>query len=447
MSKIKFDDINKYAKKTDSFPASRALRRAISQNGIAKASQDNKSVVNSNPIFSIEVNTGKVTDQKQSGRCWIYAGLNTLRFQVSKNYNLPDGFELSQGYIFFWDKLERGNWFYNNVIKTAKKELDSRKVAFLFHEPQGDGGQWDLICSIIEKYGAVPKSAFPETYDTEHSGNFNSVYNHKLRKDGLILRELVSKKASKEALDKQISKFNNQNYRILSLSFGDPKTVDHFNFEYKDKQKNYHIENKLTPKTFYKKFVRLNLEDYVSIINAPTKDKPFHKTYTVEFLGNIVGGRSVKHLNVKLAEYKDLIIKQLKQGEPVWFGVEIGPQTDSNKGIMDLSTFASDDAYGINSSMNKGQQLSSWDSAMNHAMVITGVDLNTDNKPIRWKVENSWGEKPGHKGYFVMSDDWLDLYAYQAVINKKYLSKDLRKVQEKSTPIVLKPWDPIGTLA
>ncbi|WP_275527226.1 C1 family peptidase, partial [Oenococcus oeni] len=197
-------------------------------------------------------------------------------------------------------------------------------------------------------------------------------------------------------------------------------------FEYRDEDKKYHLEKNLTPKSFFKKFVDEDLEDYVSIINAPTSDKPYHKTYTIENLGNVVGGREVKHLNVELDEFKQLAISQLKDGQSVWFGVDMGPQVDRESGIMDLNNFAQEDAFGIDLSLTKAEQLDYADSLMTHAMVLTGVDLDEDGNPLRWKVENSWGEKAGKNGYFVMSDDWMSLYAYQVVVNKKYLSAELQ---------------------
>ncbi|KGO31796.1 hypothetical protein Q757_05000 [Oenococcus alcoholitolerans] len=206
------------------------------------------------------------------------------------------------------------------------------------------------------------------------------------------------------------------------------------------------MEKNLTPKSFFAKFIDQDLEDYVSIINAPTDDKPYGKTYTIENLGNVVGGRQVKHLNLKLDQFKQAAINQLKDGQSVWFGVDMGPQVDRQTGIMSLKNFAVSDTFGIDIDLTKAQQLDYGDSMMTHAMVLTGVDLDEQGKPLRWKVENSWGDKAGKKGYFIMSDDWMSLYAYQVVVNKKYLSEDLQKAQTQ-VPKVLDPWDPMGALA
>lgn len=443
---ISFDQIDSFAKGTSVFPAAKAIRRAVTQNGIEKATNDNQAAVEAQNVFSVEVKTGQVSDQKSSGRCWMFAALNTMRHRTSDLFNISDKFQLSQSYTFFWDKLEKANYFYNNVVKTADLPLDDRKVAYLLQTPQQDGGQWDMICAIIEKYGLVPQSVFPETYDTSHSFAFNRVFNRKLRRDAVELRELAQQKDNQAELSEKIKEFNSDNYRLLSLSFGDPASVAQFDFEYRDQDNNYHLEKNLTPKSFFAKFIDQDLEDYVSIINAPTDDKPYGKTYTIENLGNVVGGRQVKHLNLKLDQFKQAAIDQLKDGQSVWFGVDMGPQVDRQTGIMSLKNFAVSDTFGIDIDLTKAQQLDYGDSMMTHAMVLTGVDLDEQGKPLRWKVENSWGDKAGKKGYFIMSDDWMSLYAYQVVVNKKYLSEDLQKAQTQ-VPKVLDPWDPMGALA
>ncbi|EHN58985.1 C1 family peptidase [Oenococcus kitaharae] len=446
MTEISLEQIKDFDKGLKSFPAANAIHRAISSNGINKATLDPKAAIQSQPVFSVEVKTGKVANQMASGRCWMFAALNTMRHHTADLFNISDKFELSQSYTFFWDKFEKANYFYNNVVKTADLPLDDRKVSYLMATPQQDGGQWDMICAIIEKYGLVPQSVFPESYDSSHSFPLNRLFNRKLRKDAVELRSLAAQKSNQAEIDEKIKEFNSDNYRLLSLVFGDPADVAHFDFEYRDEDKNYHLEKGLTPKSFFEKFVNQNLEDYVSIINAPTADKPYNKTYTIENLGNVVGGREVKHLNVELDTFKQLAVSQLKDGQSVWFGVDMGPQVDRDSGIMDLDNFAQEDALGIDLGLSKAEQLDYGDSLMTHAMVLTGVDLDENGKPLRWKVENSWGEKAGKNGYFVMSDAWMSLYAYQVVVNKKYLSPELVQAQSAS-PKILDPWDPMGALA
>ena len=438
-------DIANYEKDLAKHPAVNVASHAAQTNGIYKASENLEIKIDLDPTFSIEIETGKPADQKQSGRCWMFSALNTMRHPLQKEYKLKD-FELSQNYTNFWDKFEKSNWFFENVISSADKPLGDRKVAFLFATPQQDGGQWDMLCGIIEKYGIVPKSVYPETANATNSSALNDTLNTLLRKDGLELRQMVNDGKSDDEIQARKNEMLNDVYRILAISLGVPPKK--FNFEYRDDDKNYHIDKDLTPKEFYKKYVDLDLENHISTINAPTEDKPFHKVFSVEYLGNIEGGRQVRHLNLPVDEMKDLIIKQLKDGEVVWFGSNVVKDSDRQAGLLDTNLYRRDQLFDTDFTMTKAQMLDSGESMMDHAMVITGVDI-VDGKPTKWKIENSWGVKPGFKGYFVMSDSWFDNFVYQAVINKKYLPEDLKKAYEegKDNPIELLPWDPMGALA
>ena len=438
-------DIANYEKDLAKHPAVNVASHAAQTNGIFKASENLETKINLDPTFSIEIETGKPADQKQSGRCWMFSALNTMRHPLQKEYKLKD-FELSQNYTNFWDKFEKSNWFFENVISSADKPLGDRKVAFLFATPQQDGGQWDMLCGIIEKYGIVPKSVYPETANATNSSALNDTLNTLLRKDGLELREMVNKGKSEDEVQARKNEMLNDVYRVLAISLGVPPKK--FTFEYRDDDKNYHIDKDLTPKEFYEKYVDLDLENHISTINAPTEDKPFHKVFSVEYLGNIEGGRQVRHLNLPIDEMKDLIIKQLKDGEVVWFGSNVVKDSDRQAGLLDTNLYRRDQLFDTDFTMTKAQMLDSGESMMDHAMVITGVDI-VDGKPTKWKIENSWGVKPGFKGYFVMSDSWFDDFVYQAVINKKYLPEDLKKAYDegKENPIELLPWDPMGALA
>lgn len=438
-------DIENYQNDLTKHPVVNVASHAAQTNGIYKASENLETKVDLDPTFSIEIETGKPADQKQSGRCWMFSALNTMRHPLQKEYKLKD-FELSQNYTNFWDKFEKSNWFFENVISSADKPLGDRKVAFLFATPQQDGGQWDMLCGIIEKYGIVPKSVYPETANATNSSALNDTLNTLLRKDGLELRQMVNDGKSDDEIQTRKNEMLNDVYRILAISLGVPPKK--FNFEYRDDDKNYHIDKNLTPKEFYEKYVDLDLENHISTINAPTADKPFHKVFSVEYLGNIEGGRQVRHLNLPVDEMKDLIIKQLKDGEVVWFGSNVVKDSDRQAGLLDTNLYRRDQLFDTDFTMTKAQMLDSGESMMDHAMVITGVDI-VDGKPTKWKIENSWGEKPGFKGYFVMSDSWFDNFVYQAVINKKYLPEDLKNAYEegKENPIELLPWDPMGALA
>ena len=309
--------------------------------------------------------------------------------------------------------------------------------------PQQDGGQWDMLVAIIQKYGIVPKSVMPETYNSSKSAEINSTLNLKLRKDAVELRELVAAGTSDDAIQERKEKMLNEVYRMLAYAFGEP--VSHFDWEYRDDKKQYHIDQNLTPQSFFEKYVGWNLDDYVSIINAPTDDKPYNHTYTIEMLGNVLGGREVKHLNVSMADFKQLAIKQLQAGQSVWFGCDVGQSSDRQKGVMATDVYSKDELFDVDLSMSKAERLDYGESLMTHAMVITGVDL-VDGQPTKWKVENSWGDKVGTKGFFVMNDAWMDEYCYQVVVNKEFLSDDLKAAQAEE-PTVLAPWDPMGALA
>ncbi|MEE8858345.1 MAG: C1 family peptidase [Leuconostoc mesenteroides] len=421
------------------------IRRAVTKNGIHSASFDQEIANINTPIFSIDLDTGKVANQKQSGRCWMFAALNTMRHDIKDRFHISDEFQLSQSYTLFWDKFEKANYFYENVLKTATEPLDSRRVAFLLTTPQQDGGQWDMIVSIIEKYGLVPQSIYPESKASSATTELNNTLNTLLRHDATVLRGLVAQQASKDKISNARNEMLANVYRLLSLTLGEPPVQ--FDFEYRDELHNFHVERQLTPQDYYQKFVSWDLDEYISVINAPTADKPFDATYNVDMLGNVVGGRDVKHLNVDINKMKASAISQLKDGQSVWFGVDMGPQVDRESGLMASGIFASDDLFNVDSTMTKAQRLDYGESLMTHAMVLTGVDLDENDQPTKWKVENSWGEKVGKKGYFTMSDDWMSEYAYQIVVKKEYLSSELVNIYDNSKPTLLSPWDPMGALA
>ena len=417
--------------------------RAVTKNGILSVSADYRSEVAMDRVFSIDIDTGKVADQKRSGRCWMFAALNTMRHSMREKLHMKDDFELSQNYTFFWDKLEKSNYFLENVLQTAELPTSDRKVAWLMQTPQQDGGQWDMLVALIQKYGVVPQTVMPETFNSSNSTEINKQLNLKLRKDAVELRELVAANKSDADIQKAKEKMLNEIYRMLAYTFGEPPAS--FDFEYRDTDNNYHRIENITPQEFFKKYVGWNLDDYVSIINAPTADKPFNHMYTVEMLGNVLGGRQVRHLNLDMQTFRKVAIEQLKHGESVWFGSDVGQESDRKKGIMDTNLYHQDELFDVDFSMSKAERLDYSESMMTHAMVLTGVDL-VDDQPTKWKVENSWGDKVGEKGFFVMSDDWMEEFCYQIVVNKKYLPKDLQEIL-KEEPTMLAPWDPMGALA
>ncbi|KRL44469.1 aminopeptidase C [Lacticaseibacillus manihotivorans] len=438
-------DLASYQKALDATPGSKALQKAVMNNGVLKSAESIESQTKMDQTFSIDLSTGAVANQKQSGRCWMFAALNTMRHGIQAQFKIKD-FELSQNFTFFWDKFEKSNYFYENVLATADQPLDSRKVAFLMTTPQQDGGQWDMLTALIDKYGIVPKSAMPETFSSSASRELNSTLNLKLRHDAVALRKLVADKASEKDIADAKSKMLSEVYRILAYTLGNPPTE--FDFEYRDDDKAYHIDRDLTPKTFYDKYIGWDLDQYQSIINSPTADKPYNHLYTVEMLGNVIGGREVRHLNLEINDFKALAIKQLEAGESVWFGSDVGQSSDRKIGILDTAIYDEDTLFDTDFTMSKAERLDYGESLMTHAMVLTGVDI-VDGKPTKWKVENSWGDKVGEKGYFVASDAWFDEFVYQIVINKSFLSTELNDTikKEYAQPTVLAPWDPMGALA
>ena len=389
--------------------------------------------------FSIEILTRGITNQKKSGRCWLFASMNMMRELVAEHCNM-EKFELSGNYLAFWDKFEKMNFFLEAIIDSADLEVSDRTVNWIL-SGLNDGGQWDMMVSLIQKYGIVPSSVMPETFQSNETRNMSQILNMKLRKDAIELRKLVQEgkdpsKRKEEMLEEL--------FKALCICFGRP--VDRFDFAYTDKEHHYRIEYDMTPRSFYEKYIKLPLEDYVSVINAPTQDKPYGKTYTVKYLGNVVG-RNIRYLNLPMEALKKLAVQQMKDGEPVWFGSDCRKYDSRTDGIWDQNSFVYGEILGgLDLSMTKEERLDYADSAMNHAMLLTGVNLDRDGKPNRWKIENSWGEEPGKKGYFVASDAWFDEFTYQVIINKKYLTDEWKQALEEE-PIELAPWDPMGTLA
>ena len=420
-----------------------AVENAASHNGLFAALERRQSHVDNTPVFSLDLTKDKVTNQKASGRCWMFAALNTFRHKLISQYKL-ENFELSQAYTFFWDKYEKSNWFLEQVIATADEELASRKVKFLLDTPQQDGGQWDMVVSLFEKYGVVPKSVYPESVASSNSRELNQYLNKLLRQDAQILRDLIAGGADQAAVQAKKEELLQEIFNYLAMTLGLPPRQ--FDFAYRDKDNNYQSEQNITPQAFFEKYVGLKLSDYVSVINAPTADKPYGKSYTVEMLGNVVGAPSVRYLNLPMDRFKELAIAQMKSGETVWFGSDVGQVSDRQKGILATNVYDFTASMDINLTQDKAGRLDYSESLMTHAMVLTGVDLNADGKSVKWKVENSWGDKVGQKGYFVASDAWMDEYTYQIVVRKDFLTAEELAAYE-AEPQVLAPWDPMGALA
>lgn len=443
MSTLDFDFTERLYANYLANPSLQATENAVSHNGLLKSLETRQSAIDNDYVFSIDLTKDAVSNQKASGRCWMFAALNTFRHKLISDFKL-ENFELSQAHTFFWDKYEKSNWFLEQIIATADQEIGSRKVKFLLDTPQQDGGQWDMVVALFEKYGVVPKSVYPESISSSASRELNQYLNKLLRQDAQILQDLLAKGASPEEVQTQKENLLQEIFNFLAVNLGLPPRS--FDFAYRDKDNVYHRDTNVTPQAFYEKYVGLKLSDYVSIINAPTTDKPYNKSYTVELLGNVVGAPAVRYLNVEMNRFKELAIAQLKAGESVWFGSDVGQSSNRQTGIMATNTYDFSSGLGIHFHQDKAGRLDYSESLMTHAMVLTGVDLDDNEQPLKWKVENSWGDKVGDKGYFVASDSWMDEYTYQIVVRKEFLTQE-ELAAYQAQPQVLAPWDPMGALA
>lgn len=415
-----------------------AAQRAVTINGIYAASENNALSATNSTVFSYELESGSVTDQQDSGRCWLFSALNVLRHQIEKKLGI-DSFELSQSYLYFYDKLEKSNSFYEQVIATAHDPLDDRLVTRMFYSPQADGGWWEYAASLITKYGIVPKSAMPEAATTTNSRQLNILLDRILRKGALQLRRLVAEGKPEEELQAVKQTLLADVYRFLTISIGTPPTS--FEFSYRDKNKKFHRIGPIAPLEFLREYSAIDLAQYISVINDPSPSKRYQQLYTFSHEGNVVGGRRPLFLNVDIETLKDLTLKQLQTGEAVWFGCDVMQDTNK-KGFMALDVYDFEGTFGIDMSLTKAERLASHETSVSHAMTITGVDIVKD-KPVQWKVENSWGENRGLKGYYTMSNGWFDEHAFVSVIRRDILPEALQEAL-KGTPEVLPPWDPLN---
>lgn len=430
-----------YRKKFESSALYRAVGNALSKHGVKDVAFSSKGRNAAQFCFSHVVSTLPVTHQKKSGRCWIFAALNVLRELTAKKLDVTE-MEFSQNYMAFWDKFEKSNYFLESVIALAGRPVTDRLLSYILDTAVQDGGQWDMFVNLVEKYGVLPKPAMEETFQSSNTADMNKLLNAKLRRGASLLRAEAAKGGNPRVLKKQIM---SEVYSLLCLCFGEPPRT--FDFEYTGKDKIFHASRDLTAKSFYEKYVGLDLKnDYVSLINSPTSDKPFYRMVGIDWLGNVAEGRPVRYLNVPMDELKDLIVRQLKDGECVWFGSDVSKKGARDMGIWSDACFDYNGTFAMDFSMTKGDRLDLRDSSMNHAMVVTGVNLDAAGRPNRWKIENSWGEEFGDKGYYLMDGGWFDQYVYQAVINKKHLS-DAQRAALETEPLHFFPWDPMGTLA
>lgn len=443
MTRLSIDKINEYEKEFLEDKRNIVAMNAATYNGVQKVARDVNALKNEPFAFNVDIKNGEVTNQKQSGRCWMFASMNVLRNIVIKKFNL-ENFELSQSYTLFWDKLERCNYYMEAVIEKANEPLEDRVMDYLMSDLLSDGGQWDMFVNIVKKYGLVPKYAYPESQTSSATVQLNKYLCKILRKYTTELRNAVQNEGVKKAreLKEEVLK---DVYNVLTSTLG--QMPEKFDVVLHDKDGKLIEDKGMDAHSFFDKYIGVEIDQYISLINSPTEDKPFNQTYTIKYLGNIIEGKIVKHLNLPIEELKKAAVKQLKDGYPVWFGCDVGRSSvvEDERAMLDTKAVDYESLFNVDLKLSKEDALDYGYSMMTHAMTFTGVQMN-GNEPLRFKVENSWGEKFGYKGHFVMTSDWFDQYVYQVVVNKKYLPEKLRKAYEKE-PKELKPWDPMGSLA
>ena len=424
-------------------PRNRLMQNAVTQTAVDDVALNRDIVTSIDHTFSHHLDDWEVTNQKSSGRCWCFAGLNLIRVGAMKKMKLK-GFEFSQNFTLFWDKLERANYFLEQVIATADKDVDDRVVAYLLDRPIDDGGQWNMFVSIVAKHGLVPKAVMPETESSSNTRRMNSILLNVLREGAAKLRKLAADGAKPDALAEAKSEIVATVYRVLCIHLGTPP--EKFDWQWKDDDKRFHRDGELTPLEFAKLYCTLPLEEYVCLVHDPRPTNPMGRTFTVAHLGNVIGGEPVKYLNVDIDLMKELTMKTLVGGEPVWMGCDVGKMMRRDLGVWDAELFDYEGVYQTRFAHSKAERLIYHQTQMTHAMLFTGVDVADDESPRRWRVENSWGEENGKKGFYVMNDSWFDQYMFEVAIHREHLSDELQEAVAQE-PIVLPPWDPMGALA
>lgn len=421
-------------------------KNAVTAQGIREVARVPEAVAANTGTFDVEVRQGKRCDQKRSGRCWMFASLNTMRTRIIDRYNLKT-FELSQAYPLFFDKVEKSNWFLENVLDTLDEPLSGRLMAHLLADPISDGGQWDMFRALVRKYGVVPKEAMPETACSSNTRDMDAYLTRYLRGAAKRLRESHEAGVGTDDLRAMKKEMMGEVTSLLITCLGEPPVQ--FDVRLRDKDDELVLSGTYTPQEFFDKVVSMPVDDYVSVISAPTVDKPFGHTYTVDRLGNVVEAGGVRYLNLPVERLKELAVAQLQDDLPVWFGCDVAQSFIRDEGIMDTASLDVDGLFGfpVEGCLDRAERLDYGESLMTHAMVLEGVNLDAAGNPTLWKVENSWGDKRAKDGFDSITDAWFDQYVYQVVVDKRFLSDSERKTYETEEPTVLAPWDPMGSLA
>jgi bleomycin hydrolase len=429
----------------DSFrtnPAYRLAQNAVTQTSVDDIALNREIVTSIDHTFSTTLDDWSVTHQKRSGRCWMFAGLNLCRPGAMATMHLKS-FEFSQNYLHFWDKLEKANYFLEAILETADRPADERTVHWLLGNLLSDGGQWNMFVNLIHKYGVVPKSAMPETESSSNTQSMNAILKLKLREGARTLRHAIAQGATLDEARETKHELLQVIYRILAIHLGTPPTT--VDWQWLDKDRTFHRDGTLTPQEFAARYITLPMDEYVCLVHDPRETSPYGRTFTVEYLGNVWEGGITRYLNVEIDLLKEIAMRTVLDGEPVWFGCDVGKMMRRDAGIWDAGLFDYASVYDTAFTLSKAERLVYRQTQMTHAMLFTGVDV-VEGRPRRWRVENSWGEENGQKGFYLMNDSWFDEYLFEIAARKRSLPAALQAALGEA-PIVLPAWDPMGSLA
>ena len=419
-------------------PVNRAIANAIAANSIDALAKNHQNARALDTYFSVETPKQSITDQKSSGRCWMFSGLNVLRSNLAQRDSV--NMEFSQAYLFFWDQLEKANLMLQGAIDTAKEPIDHQRVQFFFHHPINDGGTFCGVSDLVDKYGLVPSEVMPESYSSDNTSMAARIVASKLREFGLQLRDMVAAKKSATDINKAKTQMLSEVYRILSLTIGEP--VQTFTYAFKDKDgKALAPAKEYTPLQFAKEVVGGPINGtFIMAMNDPRR--PYYKTYEVEYDRHTYDGHNWKYVNLPMEDIEQMAIASLKDGRKMYSSYDVGKFLDRKRGYADTENFDYGALFGTTFGMDKAQRISTFDSGSTHAMTLTAVDLDDSGKAIKWKVENSWGATWGQQGCLIMTDRWFREYMFRLVVNKKYVPENILKAAD-SKPIMLMPEDPL----
>ena len=420
-------------------PAENALANAIAANSIDNLAQNRNNAAELDTYFSVETPKQAITDQKSSGRCWMFSGMNVLKANFAKRTDSLR-VEFSQAYLFFYDQLEKANLFLQGVIDTGKKPIDDQRVQFFFKNPINDGGTFCGVADLTEKYGLVPKQVMPESYSSDNTSKMARLISSRLREDGLILRKMVAEGKKAADIEKAKTEMLATVYRMLALTIGEPPTQ--FTYAHRNKDGKAVGEPKTyTPQEFFKEVVGDKLNGtFIMVMNDPRR--PYYKTYEVELDRHTYDGHNWKYLNLPMDDIEQMAIASLKDGRKLYSSYDVGKMLDRKRGYGDTENFDYGSLMGTTFGMNKAERIRTFDSGSTHAMTLTAVDLDANGKAKKWKVENSWGASWGQQGCMIMSDRWFREYMFRLVVDKKYVSEELLKLNEQK-PVMVTPEDPL----